>query len=146
MAAPQPFDRNSIYLTLVQFPMVCFTLALLTDIIYWQTAYLMWTDFSAWLLLIGIVMGCVALLFGVIANLLPRNDDAPHIEWAHTGTLLVVLILAFFNNLVHARDGWTSVVPWGLILSALMVLIMLSTPWLTAAMKTNFERHPRKQL
>jgi len=124
-------DGHVIYLMLVQFPVVCFTLALLTDILYWQTSYLMWTEFSAWLLLAGIVMGCVALVFGVIVNLVRRRDNAPYVGWARLGSLLFVLILAFFNNLVHARDGWTSVVPWGLTLSTLMVLIILATPWLT---------------
>lgn len=146
MAVPQPLDRSSIFLTLVQFPFVCFTLALLTDIIYWQTAYLMWSEFSAWLLLIGIIMGSLGLLVGVIAALAPRTDDALHIDWAHIGTLLVVLILAFFNNLVHARDGWTSVVPWGLILSALTVLIIFAPPWLTTTLKANFGRQARRQL
>jgi uncharacterized membrane protein len=45
--------------------------------------------------------------------------------WAHAMGRIVVLILAFFNNLVHARDGWTAVVTWGLTLSALTVLLML---------------------
>ena len=47
---------------------------------------------------------------------------------------LIVLVLAFFNNLVHAADGWTSVVPWGLTLSALTVLVMLVTGWLGASL------------
>ena len=34
------------------------------------------------------------------------------------------------NMLVHSRDAWTSVVPTGLILSALVVLILLFTGWL----------------
>jgi len=38
-----------------------------------------------------------------------------------------VLVLAFFNNLVHSRDAWTSVVPTGLILSALTVAVMIVT-------------------
>jgi uncharacterized membrane protein len=44
------------------------------------------------------------------------------------------LVLAFFNNLVHANDGWTSVVPWGLTLSALTVALMLVTAWLGASL------------
>ena len=55
MAALHATDRNTIYIMLVQFPVVCFTLALLTDIVYWQTSHLMWTEFSAWLLFVGIV-------------------------------------------------------------------------------------------
>jgi uncharacterized membrane protein len=43
---------------------------------------------------------------------------------------LIVLVLAFFNNLVHTRDAWTSVVPTGLILSLVTVLILPITGWL----------------
>jgi uncharacterized membrane protein len=35
---------------------------------------------------------------------------------------------------VHTRDAWTSVVPWGLVLSAIVVLILLVTGWLGWAM------------
>jgi uncharacterized membrane protein len=32
--------------------------------------------------------------------------------------------------LVHTRDAWTSVFPWGLVLSAAVVLILLFTGWM----------------
>ena len=43
---------------------------------------------------------------------------------------MLVLVLAIFNVLVHSRDAWTSVVPTGLILSAIVVLILPVTGWL----------------
>ncbi len=43
---------------------------------------------------------------------------------------LIVLVLALFDEFVHSRDAWTSVVPTGLILSALIVIVMLVTTWL----------------
>jgi uncharacterized membrane protein len=46
----------------------------------------------------------------------------------------VVLVLATLNMLVHTRDAWTSVVPWGLILSIAVVLILLFTGWMGWAM------------
>ena len=119
---------------LVPFPIVCFTLALGTDIVYWQTSYLMWAEFSAWLLLAGIVFGVLAALFGAIDFLARREVRAQGPAWPHAIGNVVVLVLAFFNNLVHAADGWISVVPWGLTLSALTVLIMLVTGWLGASL------------
>jgi len=41
------------------------------------------------------------------------------------------LILATFDMLVHTRDAWTSVVPWGLVLSATIVLVLILTGWIT---------------
>lgn len=123
---------HPIHAMLVPFPIVCFTLALVTDITYWQTSYLMWTEFSAWLLLAGIVSGTIAALFGIVDFLARPGIRNYRAAWIHGAGNAVVLILAFFNNLIHARDGWTSVVPWGLTLSALTVVVMFVTGWLGA--------------
>lgn len=112
---------------LAQFPIVCFTLALLTDIAYWQTANVMWQNFSAWLLFAGLVVGAFAAIAGLIELFVRRSgpDHRPH--WLHAVGSIIVLFLAFFNSLVHAGDGWTAVVPWGLTLSALTVILMIIT-------------------
>ncbi len=53
-------------LLLVQFPAVCFTLTLLTDVLYRQTENLMWHDFSSWLLFAGLIFGGLAVLTGIV--------------------------------------------------------------------------------
>jgi len=125
-----PIAAHLTYLSVVQFPVVCFTLALLCDIIYWRTSNLMWTEFSAWLLLAGISLGVVAALVRLGLLVTDREARRSGAEWLHFLGLLLILVLAFFNNLIHARDGWTSVVPWGLTLSALTVLAIALTGWL----------------
>lgn len=125
---------HPIHVMLVPFPIVCFTLALGTDIAYWRTANLMWLEFSAWLLLIGIVFGAIAAVFGAIDFFARWEIRTLKPAWPHAIGNLVVLVLAFFNNLVHAADGWTAVVPWGLVLSALTVLVMFTTAWLGASL------------
>ena len=49
----------------VPFPFVCFTLALVTDIAYWRTSFLMWSHFSSWLIFAGLVFGAIGLVAGV---------------------------------------------------------------------------------
>ena len=49
-----------------------------------------------------------------------------------TAGSLLALVLGLFDNLVHTRDAWTSVVPAGLALSAITVVVMLATVWLAA--------------
>jgi len=119
----RPRYADMLLATLTPFPVVCFTLALLTDLAYWRTSYLMWQHFSAWLLLVGIVVGGCALLVSIIATLTHR----PGHRWSHIGLGVLVLALAFLNNLVHARDGWTAVVPSGLVLSALTVAALIAS-------------------
>jgi uncharacterized membrane protein len=114
----------------VQFPVVCFTLALFTDIAYWRTANLMWQNFSSWLLFVGLIFGAIAAIAGIVdffvANRIRQQEPA----WPHAIGSLIALALAFFNSLVHAGDGWTAVVPWGLALSILTVIVLAVSDWL----------------
>jgi len=50
--------------------------------------------------------------------------------WPHALGNLLVLVVAFFNLLIHTRDAWTSVVPIGLSLSIITALILPVTGWL----------------
>ena len=126
--------NRAVYSLTSAFAFVCFTLVLGTDVLYWQTSDLMWLEFSAWLLLVGMAAGVAALPFGAVEFF--RNEDirAEGSAWAHAAGRVIVLVLAFLNNLVHAADGWTAVVPYGLALSALTVLLMLATAWLGASL------------
>ncbi|TPK80290.1 DUF2231 domain-containing protein [Mesorhizobium sp. B2-3-14] len=100
----------------------CFIGTLLTDLTYWRTAEMMWADFSAWLLFAGLVMGALAVL-AALFDLFTRRILRTH--GAYLLGSLVVLVLSFFNALVHSRDAWTSVVPTGLILSAAAVIVLV---------------------
>lgn len=115
---------------LVPFPIVCFIGALVTDVVYWRTAEMMWSDISAWLLLIGLILGVLAAIAGLVDFLGNRLIRAHAPAWPHMLGNLLVLLLALFNTMVHTRDAWTSVVPTGLILSVLTVLILPVTGWL----------------
>ena len=122
--------QHPIHPMLVSVPIVCFIGALLTDITYAVTAEIMWADFSAWLLVVGVIIGILAAIAGLIDFLGSRRIRALGAAWLHLIGNLIVLVLAFFNALVHTRDGWTSVVPIGLTLSIITVLILPVTGWL----------------
>lgn len=125
------------YSLFVQFPVVCFTLALFADIAYWGTAHLMWHNFAAWLLFAGMVFGVLAAIVGTIEYFVRSGAHPYRPGWPYVIGTLVVLALAFVNNLVHAGDGWTAIVPWGLILSAATVVAMIVAGWLGRAFMTH---------
>jgi uncharacterized membrane protein len=130
IASTAQIARHPIHPMLVPVPIVCFIGALLTDIMYFATAEMMWADFSAWLLAVGFIIGVLAACAGLVdffSNRLIRMQAA---AWPHLIGNVVVLVLAFFNLLIHTRDAWTSVVPVGLILSIITVLILPITGWL----------------
>ena len=126
--------RRPIHPMLVPFPIACFVGALVTDIAYWKTMEMQWANFSAWLLFAGMVMGVLAAIAGLVDFLGSRRVRNITYAWFHFVGNAVVLILAFCNCLVHSRDAWTSVVPAGLVLSALTVLMLLFTGWMGWAM------------
>lgn len=115
---------------LVPFPIVCFVGALVTDIAYAETANIQWANFSAWLLLAGIVMAVFAALAGVIDFIGDRRVRSIAAAWVHGIGNATAVILAVLNAFVHSRDAYTSVMPMGLILSVVTVLIFLVTGWL----------------
>jgi uncharacterized membrane protein len=115
---------------IVPFPIACFVGTLLTDLAYWRTAEMMWADFSAWLVTVGVIMGYLAAIVGLIDFLSSRLVRVQPAAWPHAIGNVVVLILATLNMLVHTHDGWTSVVPWGLVLSMAVVLWLLFTGWM----------------
>ena len=115
---------------LVPFPIVCFIGTLLTDLAYWGTADIMWSNFSSWLLSAGVIVGWFAGIAGLIDFAGDRRVRAQRPAWPHAIGNVVALILATINVFVHTHDAWTSVVPWGLTLSVAVVLILLVTGWL----------------
>jgi uncharacterized membrane protein len=125
---------HPIHPMLVPFPIVCFIAGLLTDLAYWRTADMLWANFSAWLISAGVIMGWLAAIAGLIDFLSSRRIRAQAPAWPHFLGNLVALVLATINMFIHSRDGWTSVVPFGLLLSALTVLILLVTGWLGGAL------------
>jgi uncharacterized membrane protein len=121
---------HPIHPILVPFPIVCFVGALLTDLAYFATAEIAWADFSVWLLAVGVIMGLLAAVVGLIDFLGDRLVRAQPAAWLHMLGNSLALGLAVVNLFVHSRDAWTSVVPTGLLLSAIVVLILLFTGWM----------------
>jgi uncharacterized membrane protein len=126
--------RQPIHAMLVPIPIACFVGVLLTDLTYWGSADMMWANFSAWLVTVGVIVGVLAAVFGLIDFVGSRSIRAQKPAWPHAIGNVVLLILATLNMFVHSRDAWTSVVPWGLSLSALCVLILMFTAWMGRSM------------
>ncbi|RZA28777.1 MAG: hypothetical protein EOP02_06430 [Proteobacteria bacterium] len=106
--------------TLATFAAAFFTLTLLTDVTYVQTTILMWRDFSAWLLFAGLVAAGLSVLLWLISLAVYRQRQL----WLVVAINALVIVAAFLNSLVHAGDGWTAIVPWGVGLSLVTCVLM----------------------
>ena len=120
---------HPIHPMLVPIPIACFVLTLVTDLAYWKTANMQWANMSAWLLAVGLFASVLAALAGVIDFFGDRRIRALRPAWIHGLGNGLVLLLSVINFFIHSRDAYTSVVPTGLLLSALVVAILLVTGW-----------------
>ena len=68
-----------------------------------RTAEMMWANFSAWLLMVGVIIGVLAAIAGLVDFLSNRLIRAQAPAWPHLIGNLVVLVLAFFNVLIHTQ-------------------------------------------
>lgn len=109
--------------TLRDFAAAFFSFTLVADLAYARTVILMWQDFASWLLLAGLVTGGLSALLWL--GSLAMHRHRPH--WPVVILNLLVLVAALVNSLVHAGDGWTAIVPWGIGLSVVTCLLMLAS-------------------
>ena len=121
-------QRVPVHAMLVHFPIVCFVGALVCDIVYIKSeGQVHWANFAQWLLVVGVGIGAIAAVFGLIDLFRTSPADRPGAAYWHMGFAVLTVALALLNNFVHARDGWTGVVPEGIALSVLTVLALIVT-------------------
>jgi len=129
---PPPHLRilpHPVQTVLTSFAGAYFVAALVTDIAYWKSANMMWANFSSWMLVAGLVVGGFALLAALVNAIRRRHPETRRPAWLVFLGLLVIWALALVNAFVHSRDAWTSVVPTGLALSAVVVLLLVVLGW-----------------
>jgi uncharacterized membrane protein len=124
-----------IHKILVSFSAAYFTGALVTDLVYWQIPDVLWERFSIWLITAGLIMAGLAAIAYVIDLAAGRRIDRP--AWPRVVGYTVAVLLSLMNAFVHSRDGYTAVVPTGLMLSGLVIVVLLLTAWVGRALLAN---------
>lgn len=115
-----------IYLLLFPIPVVLFVAALLTDIAYAKSANIMWLNFSEWLIAAGLAFGVLAAIALIVEFVASRAIRTGTVGWTHLVLFFLALVVELFSMFVHTRDGWTAVVPTGMMLSILGTLLALA--------------------
>jgi uncharacterized membrane protein len=121
-----------IHKMLVSFSAAYFAGALVTDLVYWQMPDVMWERFSIWLIAVGLIMAGLAAIAYVIDLLGGRQID--RLAWPGVVGYALAILLSLFNAFVHSRDGYTAVVPTGLMLSGLVVAVLILTAGVASAL------------
>jgi uncharacterized membrane protein len=93
-----------------------------TDYIYYTTAVWQWANFSAWLITAGLIVMLAAVLLLLIDFATGR---AGRLNMGSFILVAAAALLSLVNAFVHSRDAWTSVVPQGILLSAVSTVLLL---------------------
>lgn len=101
--------------------------ALLSDIAYYSTYLIQWSNFASWLIAGGMLLCGLALLFALV-NLLRANPKSGR-PTQYFLLLLVTWALGWINAFEHAKDAWAAM-PSGLVLSVIVTLLALVSAWI----------------
>jgi uncharacterized membrane protein len=96
--------------------------AFCTDYIYYTTSLWQWANFSAWLITAALIVTFVAVILLLIDFATGRAGRL------NTGSFILVTaatLLSLVNAFVHSRDAWSSVVPQGILLSAVSTILLV---------------------
>ena len=107
-----------IHQTLVPYCIACFTGALVTDVVYWQTVAVMWERFSIWLITAGLIIAGLATSHTAIDFCGPQTHS--DLTWPRAVGYAIALVRAHQRFRSQPRRLYR-VGPTGLILSGLVV-------------------------
>ncbi|MFK3971473.1 DUF2231 domain-containing protein [Pseudomonas sp. NPDC087358] len=99
---------------------------LLSDIAYYQTYLIQWSNFASWLIAGGMLLCGLALLFALV-NLIRASHKSGR-ALVYFLLLLATWVLGLVNSFEHAKDAW-AVMPAGLILSVVVTLLSCAAAW-----------------
>ena len=107
--------------------------ALLSDIAYYKSHQIQWSNFASWLIAGGLLFCGLALVFALV-NLVraPRKAGHPLVVFV---LLLATFVLGLINAFQHAKDAW-AVMPSGLVLSIIVGLLALAAAWMGLSLRS----------
>jgi uncharacterized membrane protein len=114
---------ESIYSLLNPIPFGCFVAALIFDIIYSETAVMLWDKGAAWLIVFGLLFAVVPRLVNLTQVWITSRRTATRTDKLDFWLNLFAIVVAIVNAFVHSRDAY-AVVPTGLWLSVCTVILL----------------------
>lgn len=99
---------------------------LLSDIAYYNTFQIQWSNFASWLIAGGEVFAGFALLFALI-NLYQAEHKGGR-PVVYLLLVLVTWVLGLINAFEHAKDAF-AIMPAALVLSVIVTLLSIVAAW-----------------
>jgi uncharacterized membrane protein len=114
---------ESIYGLLNPIPFGCFVAALIFDILYAETAVMLWDKGAAWLIVFGLLFAVVPRLVNLTQVWITSRRSSTRTDKLDFWLNLVAIVVSIVNAFVHSRDAY-AVVPTGLWLSGFTVILL----------------------
>lgn len=132
--APAPsfvaIQGHPLHPMLVPLPIGALVFLLATDVGYWSTGDAFWATASLWLVGAAVITGLIAGLVGAgdfVSIRRARQLRAGKVHAIGNGVVIVLAILSWY---LRADDPAAAVLPWGLLISAVSVLLLGVTGWM----------------
>jgi uncharacterized membrane protein len=122
--------RHPLHPMAVVFPTAFLTATVASDAAFWWQADPFWAQVSFWLSASGFVAGVLAALLGFAEFLLVREVRNRLAGWTHMLVAVMALALAGANVQLRLADPVAAVLPWGIVLSAVMAVMVGMAGWI----------------
>jgi uncharacterized membrane protein len=130
MEARAKLFGHPIHQMLIVFPLGVLGSSIIFDIVYLATKNGRWADIAYWMILVGVISGLVAAVFGFIDFLaIPSGTRAKRIGLLH-GVGNVVVVVLFIASWFLRRPAPQSPPTVAIILSFIAVGLAVITGWL----------------
>jgi uncharacterized membrane protein len=115
---------------LIPFPITLLIATFICDLAYWSTGDAFWARVAMWALGAAIVTAAAAAAAGLADFFGNSRIQAMSDAWHHMIGNVVAVVLALVSFWLRYRYGAAeAIVPWGLVLSTLIVLMLGYTGW-----------------
>lgn len=128
-------SANAIYGLLNPIPFGFFVAALIFDIIYANTAVVMWGKSADWLITFGLLFAVIPRLINLVQVWITSRRFASRMDRFNFWLNLLAIVAAIFNVFVHTRDAY-EVVPTSVWLSLCTVVLLSIAHILVAVQPT----------
>lgn len=125
----------AIYYWLDSMPFGFFVAGLIFDIVYMNTAEVLWNKAAAWVIAIGLVIAIIPRLINLYLVWFPKDYARNKVSLIGFWFYGFGILAAILNSFVHSRDAYASI-PDSVILSVITV-ILISISYISKSFENN---------
>jgi uncharacterized membrane protein len=115
---------------LITFPIALLIGAFVCDVLFWWTADPFWARMAFWMIVGGLAGGSLAALSGIADFMLVPSIREHVASWSHFILAIMAMSIAATNLMLRWNDEAAAILPWGILVSALNVVMLSFAGWL----------------